>query len=29
MSAKENPLRGRGASDNPVNRFEGNYIDYE
>ncbi len=29
MSVKQNPLRGRGASDNPVNRFEGNYIDYD
>ena len=29
MAGKKNPLRGRGASDNPVNRFEGNYIDYD
>lgn len=29
MTDKQNPLRGRGASDNPVNRFEGNYIDYD
>jgi len=29
MPEKQNPLRGRGASDNPVNRFEGNYIDYD
>jgi len=29
MAKKQNPLRGRGASDNPVNRFEGNYIDYD
>ncbi|MDR9418825.1 PA0069 family radical SAM protein [Gracilimonas sp.] len=29
MSNSKNPLRGRGASDNPVNRFEGNYIDYD
>ncbi|MDZ7756147.1 hypothetical protein [Rhodohalobacter sp.] len=29
MANKQNPLRGRGASDNPVNRFEGNYIDYD
>ncbi len=25
----KNPIRGRGASDNPANRFEGKYIDYE
>ncbi len=24
-----NPLRGRGSSDNPVNRFEREYIDYD
>ncbi|SMO44446.1 PA0069 family radical SAM protein [Gracilimonas mengyeensis] len=29
MADTQNPLRGRGASDNPVNRFEGNYIDYD
>ncbi|MEX0844416.1 MAG: PA0069 family radical SAM protein [Balneolaceae bacterium] len=29
MANLQNPLRGRGASDNPVNRFEGNYIDYD
>lgn len=29
MADLQNPLRGRGASDNPVNRFEGNYIDYD
>lgn len=30
MSDKmQNPMRGRGASDNPVNRFEGDYIDYD
>lgn len=29
MNELQNPLRGRGASDNPVNRFEGNYVDYE
>lgn len=29
MSVKRNPIQGRGASDNPVNRFEGNYIDYD
>ncbi len=29
MSTKRNPLRGRGSSDNPVNRFEGKYTDYD
>ncbi|MEX0719896.1 MAG: PA0069 family radical SAM protein [Balneolaceae bacterium] len=29
VSVKQNPQRGRGSSDNPVNRFEGNYIDYD
>lgn len=29
MADMQNPLRGRGTSDNPVNRFEGNYIDYD
>lgn len=29
MSLKRNPQKGRGSSDNPVNRFEGNYIDYD
>lgn len=24
-----NPIRGRGASDNPANRFEDRYLDYE
>lgn len=24
-----NPIKGRGASDNPVNRFEGHYTDYD
>ncbi|MDZ7771952.1 MAG: PA0069 family radical SAM protein [Balneolaceae bacterium] len=24
-----NPIRGRGSSDNPANRFEGRYTDYE
>lgn len=27
--SKQNPIRGRGASDNPANRFEGTYTDYE
>lgn len=27
--SKQNPLRGRGASDNPQNRFEDIYMDYE
>lgn len=26
---RSNPIRGRGSSDNPANRFEGNYTDYE
>lgn len=26
---RENPIRGRGSSDNPANRFEGVYTDYE
>ena len=26
---EKNPIRGRGASDNPANRFEEKYIDYE
>lgn len=25
----KNPIRGRGASDNPANRFEGKYVDYD
>jgi DNA repair photolyase len=25
---KNLPIKGRGSSDNPINRFEGNYIDY-
>tara|TARA_R110000868_G_scaffold1211_2_gene9328 strand:+ start:50352 stop:51410 length:1059 start_codon:yes stop_codon:yes gene_type:complete len=29
MNQLQKPKRGRGASDNPVNRFEGNYIDYD
>lgn len=29
MSQLQKPIRGRGASDNPVNRFEGHYVDYE
>lgn len=29
MPKLQQPKRGRGASDNPVNRFEGNYIDYD
>lgn len=29
MDTTKNPIRGRGASDNPINRFEGNYVDYE
>ena len=29
MSVNRNPLRGRGSSDNPVNRFEGHYTDYD
>lgn len=28
-NSKKNPIRGRGASDNPSNRFEGRYLDYE
>ncbi|HCD51043.1 MAG TPA: radical SAM protein [Balneolaceae bacterium] len=27
--ALENPIKGRGSSDNPVNRFEGHYTDYD
>lgn len=26
---ERNPIRGRGASDNPANRFEGRYTDYD
>lgn len=26
---ERNPIRGRGSSDNPANRFEGRYTDYE
>lgn len=26
---QKNPIRGRGASDNPANRFEGKYTDYD
>jgi DNA repair photolyase len=26
---KRNPIRGRGASDNPANRFEDDYLDYD
>ncbi len=29
MTQLQKPIRGRGASDNPVNRFEGHYVDYE
>lgn len=29
MDISKNPIRGRGTSDNPVNRFEGNYVDYD
>ncbi len=29
MTRLQKPKRGRGASDNPVNRFEGDYIDYD
>jgi DNA repair photolyase len=29
MNTDKNAIRGRGASDNPVNRFEGNYVDYD
>lgn len=26
---QKNPIRGRGSSDNPANRFEGKYTDYD
>ncbi|NGP77050.1 PA0069 family radical SAM protein [Balneolaceae bacterium YR4-1] len=26
---KQNPIRGRGSSDNPANRFSGEYVDYD
>jgi DNA repair photolyase len=29
MTTGKNPIRGRGASDNPANRFEGKYTDYD
>lgn len=29
MDQSKNPIRGRGASDNPANRFEGEYVDYD
>ncbi len=29
MKNDKNPIRGRGASDNPANRFEGKYTDYD
>lgn len=29
MENEKNPIRGRGASDNPANRFEGKYTDYD
>ncbi len=29
MSQLQKPKRGRGASDNPINRFEGHYVDYD
>lgn len=25
----QKPIKGRGSSDNPINRFEGQYVDYE
>lgn len=27
--SNRNPIRGRGSSDNPANRFEGDYIDFD
>lgn len=29
MYAERNPIRGRGSSDNPANRFEGRYTEYD
>lgn len=29
MTVKQESIRGRGSSDNPVNRFEGHYVDYD
>jgi DNA repair photolyase len=29
IDENQNPIRGRGASDNPANRFEGRYTDYD
>jgi len=29
VDQERNPIRGRGASDNPANRFEGQYTDYD
>lgn len=29
MTQLQKQKRGRGASDNPINRFEGHYVDYE
>lgn len=29
MPSDQNPIRGRGSSDNPANRFEGHYTDYD
>ncbi len=29
MKKLHSNIRGRGSSDNPVNRFEGNYVDYD
>lgn len=29
MQKKQRSIKGRGASDNPVNRFEGHYLDYD
>lgn len=29
LKENKNPIRGRGASDNPANRFEGEYLDYD
>lgn len=29
MPQLQNPIKGRGSSDNPINRFEGHYVDYE
>lgn len=29
MSTERNPIRGRGSSDNPLNRFEDQYTDYD